>query len=87
MILEAPFTGTDPVPIRNLLGYSWFANKYGLTLDSVLEYELVLPNATITTVTATQHPDIFFGLKGGFLNFVSTYLPGVSGSLAQFFQI
>ena len=53
------------------IGYSWFSNKYGLTVDSMVSYELVLPNATVATVTSTTYPDLFFGLKGGFLNFVS----------------
>ncbi|KAF8678786.1 fad-binding protein [Rhizoctonia solani] len=50
-------------------GYSWLSNQYGLTIDTVTAFELVLPNSTITTVTETQNPDLFFGLKGGFNNF------------------
>ncbi|KAF8756363.1 fad-binding protein [Rhizoctonia solani] len=44
-------------------GYSWLSNQYGLTIDTVTAFELVLPNSTITTVTETQNPDLFFGLK------------------------
>ncbi|KIM83658.1 hypothetical protein PILCRDRAFT_7069 [Piloderma croceum F 1598] len=53
-------------------GYSWKTNQYGLTLlvDTVQAFELVLPNGTVTTVTATSNTDSFFGLKGGFNNFV-----------------
>ncbi|KAJ1306221.1 hypothetical protein OPQ81_010929 [Rhizoctonia solani] len=50
-------------------GYSWLSNQYGLTIDTVTAFELVLPNGTITTATETQNPDLFFGLKGGFNNF------------------
>ncbi|KAN0100246.1 hypothetical protein V8E55_000230 [Tylopilus felleus] len=49
-------------------GYSWHANQYGLTIDTVEAFELVLPDGTVTNVTALQ-PDLFFALKGGFNNF------------------
>ncbi|KAL8281107.1 hypothetical protein RQP46_006465 [Phenoliferia psychrophenolica] len=39
------------------------ANTYGLTIDTVVSFQLVLPNGTITTVDSTT-PDLFFGLKG-----------------------
>ncbi|CAE6480866.1 unnamed protein product [Rhizoctonia solani] len=50
-------------------GYSWLSNQYGLTIDTVTAFELVLPNGTITTATEAQNADLFFGLKGGFNNF------------------
>ncbi|CAE6384251.1 unnamed protein product [Rhizoctonia solani] len=50
-------------------GYSWLSNQYGLTIDTVTAFEVVLPNGTITTATEAQNPDLFFGLKGGFNNF------------------
>ncbi|KAJ7686166.1 FAD-binding domain-containing protein [Mycena rosella] len=50
-------------------GYSWKSNQFGLTVDNILGYDLVLPNGTITTVTATKNPDLYFGLKGGLNNF------------------
>ncbi|KAI5120527.1 hypothetical protein M0805_004535 [Coniferiporia weirii] len=50
-------------------GYSWLTNQYGLTLDTVQAYELVLPNGTVTNVTSSSNPDLFFGLRGGFNNF------------------
>ncbi|KAA1474543.1 FAD-binding domain-containing protein [Dentipellis sp. KUC8613] len=49
-------------------GYSWKTSQYGLTIDTVQAFELVLPNGTVTTVTAADE-DLFFGLKGGFNNF------------------
>jgi hypothetical protein len=55
-------------------GYSFKINQYGLGIDSVVGYNLVLPNGTVTYVTQSTHPDLFFGLKGGFNNFVS-HLP------------
>ncbi|KAI0649785.1 FAD-binding domain-containing protein [Trametes meyenii] len=50
-------------------GYSWKTNQYGLTVDNLTGFELVLPNGTVTTVTQDTYPDLFFGLKGGFNNF------------------
>ncbi|KAF7362248.1 Bifunctional solanapyrone synthase [Mycena venus] len=50
-------------------GYSWKSNTLGLTVDNIAGYELVLPNGTLTTVTAITNPDLFFGLKGGLNNF------------------
>lgn len=49
-------------------GYNWFANQYGLTCDTTLAYNLVLPNGTITKVDSAQ-PDLFFALKGGLNRF------------------
>ncbi|KAF8879383.1 FAD-binding domain-containing protein [Infundibulicybe gibba] len=50
-------------------GYSWKTNQYGLTIDTVVAYELVKPTGAITTVTSTSDPDLFFALKGGMNNF------------------
>lgn len=52
----------------NLTGYSWKTNQYGLTLDTVQAFELVLPNGTVTSITSPSHSDLFFGLKVGRLN-------------------
>ncbi|KAG1775516.1 hypothetical protein EV702DRAFT_973031, partial [Suillus placidus] len=41
--------------------------NYGLTIDDVVAYKLVLPN---NTVNNSSDPDLFFGLRGGFNNFV-----------------
>ncbi|KAI0276952.1 FAD-binding domain-containing protein [Russula aff. rugulosa BPL654] len=49
-------------------GYSWKTNQYGLTIDNIESFELVLPNGTIQTVTS-QNEDLWFGLRGGFNNF------------------
>ncbi|KAJ6091322.1 hypothetical protein N7467_003291 [Penicillium canescens] len=50
-------------------GTSPFSNKYGLSLDNVFEYEVVLANGTITTVSDDDHPDLYFALRGGGNNF------------------
>ena len=43
-------------------GYSWKTNEYGLTIDSVTEFHLVLPNGTQTVVTEADK-DLWFALK------------------------
>lgn len=53
-------------------GYSWKTSQYGLTIDNIAAYELVLPNGTVTTVTE-QDEDLWFALRGGGNNFVSRY--------------
>jgi hypothetical protein len=52
-------------------GYSYKTNQYGLAIDTIVGYNLVLPNGTVACVTQSTYPDLFFGLKGGFNNFVS----------------
>ena len=38
------------------------SNEYGLAIDNVVAYELVLPNGTVTTVTAANE-DLWFALR------------------------
>lgn len=45
-------------------GFSWFANKHGWTCDSVVEFEVVTPQAEILWVNAGHHEDLFWALKG-----------------------
>lgn len=44
------------------IGYSWKTNQYGLTIDTVQAFELVMPNGTATTVTSDDE-DLFWALK------------------------
>jgi hypothetical protein len=47
---------------RSLSGYSFKSNEYGLSIDNVVAYELVLPNGTATTVTVNDD-DLWFALR------------------------
>ncbi|KAI0291688.1 hypothetical protein BC826DRAFT_1105825 [Russula brevipes] len=49
-------------------GYSFQINQYGLTIDNIVGYELVLPNGTVMNLTPENH-DLWFGLRGGMNNF------------------
>ncbi|KAJ7655937.1 hypothetical protein B0H17DRAFT_1098624 [Mycena rosella] len=65
-------------------GYSWKTNQYGLTVDTVVAYELVKPNGTIVTVTASSDKDLFFGLKGGLITYTVAQIPAVSAAVEKF---
>ena len=45
-----------------LAGYSYKSSQYGLAIDNVAGYELVLPNGTIKHVTQ-KDKDLWFGLR------------------------
>ena len=48
--------------ISYALGYSFLSNQYGLTVDTVARFELVLPNGTVSNVTS-EDDDLWFGLR------------------------
>lgn len=50
-------------------GYSFLSNQYGLTVDTVTAFQLVLPNGTVSSITQSSNLDLFFALKGGFNNY------------------
>lgn len=52
-------------------GYSWKTNQYGLTIDTVVAFDLVTPTGKILHVTETSEPDLFFGLKVKFRGILS----------------
>jgi FAD/FMN-containing dehydrogenase len=43
-------------------GYSWKTNQYGLTIDTVEAFKLVLPDGTFQVVTSLNE-DLWFGLR------------------------
>ncbi|KAG2359546.1 FAD-binding domain-containing protein [Suillus spraguei] len=50
-------------------GYSYLSNEYGLSVDNIVSLELVMPNGTVASIASSSHPDLFYGLRGGFNNF------------------
>lgn len=50
-------------------GLSFMSQQYGWAASSVIEFELVLANGTITTASTDHNPDLFKVLKGGGNNF------------------
>lgn len=46
-------------------GYSWKTNQYGLTTDTLIHADMVLPNGNMVTASSTSYSDLFFAIKGG----------------------
>ncbi len=50
-------------------GFGWLAREYGLACDNVVSFELVTADGEVLRVSREEHPDLFWGLRGGGGNF------------------
>lgn len=50
-------------------GYGWLSRCYGLSLDNVLCYDIVLADGSFHRVTKQSYPDLFWALQGAGANF------------------
>src|SRR5205823_10744052 len=50
-------------------GLGWFMGKYGLTIDNLLSVDLVTADGRVLRASASEHPDLFWGVRGGGGNF------------------
>ena len=50
-------------------GMGWLARRFGLACDNVVSYEIVTAEGATVRVSASEHEDLFWGLRGGGGNF------------------
>lgn len=50
-------------------GIGWQSRKHGLSIDSLMSAEIVLPSGDIVTASPSEHAELFWALRGGGGNF------------------